>query len=122
MAVVDHGLHAIVKADLAQPAGEVLARGQWMPPAIDGPSCELRAVGAEVVVQVSEDGAGDVAVLKQRASGSGLHQVKAAVKNHQRRAAGVQGLQLGNADQGGVGWLSGRHRRTPGMRLDRCAL
>ena len=122
MAVVDHGLHAIVKTDLAQPAGEVLARGQRVAPAIDRLACELWAVGAQVVVQVSEDGTGDVGFLKQRAPRSGLHQVKAAVKHHQRRAAGVQCLQLGNADQGGVGWLRGRHGRTPGMRLDRCAL
>ena len=122
MAVVHHGLHAIVKTDLTQPAGEVLARGQRVATAVDRLACELRAVGAQVVVEVGEDGTGDVAVLKEGAPGSGLHQVKAAVKNHQRSAAGAQGLQLGNADQGGVGWLRGRHRRTPGMRLDRCAL
>ena len=122
MAVVDHRLHAIVKTDLAQPVGEVFTRGQRVATAVHRLACELRAVGAQVIIEVREHGTGDVAVLEEGASGSGLHQVKAAVKNHQRRAAGVQCLQLGNADQGGVGWLRGRHRRTPGMRLDRCAL
>ena len=59
---------------------------------------------AEVYTLLHGQPQGEAAArAQQELARAGLGQVKAAIKNHQRCAAGGQGTQLGGRNQGGVG-------------------
>ena len=117
VAVIDHGLHVVGKTDLRQPHGKQLAAGQRVAAARGGllagrhaAMCAGHAVFcAEVMVQVGEDGAGNMRLQVLRLAGRGLGQVEAAVKDHQRTAAGLQRGQFLDGDQGLVGGGVGCH-------------
>ena len=113
VAVIHHGLHAIGKAHTRQPHRKALAAGQGVASARRRLVSLLRhqgavgswcaVLGAQVLVQVGIYGTGNVRLRKRLRPGCGLHQLKAAIKHHQRLAAGLQGLQFCGGDKGGVG-------------------
>ena len=79
VAVIDNGLHGIVKTPLAQSGGKVLGQGKGMAAA----ACRVsRPVAAEIVVQVSMACAGNVCLRKLPAACCRIGQVIAAIKHH----------------------------------------
>ena len=79
--------------------GHTFTRRQGVASAIDRKS---RVVCAEVAFQMGLDRTGDVPLGKQRISCCRVHQFETAVKHHQGLARGVQRLQLGCRNEGGV--------------------
>ncbi|MEN9619190.1 MAG: hypothetical protein RL406_1427, partial [Pseudomonadota bacterium] len=77
---------------------------QWVATAIHALVC---IVGGEVKVQVSVLCACDVLRYKLCVACGRVHQIEGAVKHGQRRAVGLQGLELRNRDECGehVGFL-----------------
>lgn len=99
VAVIDNGLHGIVKPPLAQSGGKVLGQGQGMAAAacrVSGP------VAAEIVVQVSMACAGNVCLRKLPAACCRIGQVIAAIKHHQGPVFLLQGMELIDGNQGVV--------------------
>jgi hypothetical protein len=61
-----------------------------------------RGVITHVPLQIGTDCAGNVSLQVLLIALLGFHQLKAAVKDHQRLAAGLQVMELFNGDKGGV--------------------
>ena len=104
VAVIHNRLHVVGKAPLAQGGRKIFAQRQRVPPLA---GCALGRMAAEMCVQIGMARARNMRLCKLLLPGSGIGQVVAAIKNHQRLAAALQGIKLLGRNQGGVwhGWM-----------------